>query len=342
MKKVSYAWIDFLKGLSIFAVVFDHLYGLVYKNESLHLLTEFSVTTFIFLAGITSVISIDRNKLPLWAYQKRRAKAILVPYAVATAIYVIVNLQYTFDLRIYWNSLLSFNASPPFYFIVFFLELILIAPYMYKLINNTKIWVHLLCLVLMYIVSKYLTHNTLVGDIYGGGGRILGGSYLFVFFLGMLFYTHYKRFESTSPKAWLLTIGIIFSFVATYLLCLAGWLNLGWTNPPNKYTIIYSLIIVIWGYSLFGLLQKSKLGKIVGSIVTTLGRYSLYIFLYHLLAIFYITKILNYSMIKYGLTSSILILVFALTTPLLIGYLTKSRTKLINSEQFKKWFLKRR
>lgn len=61
-------WINFLKGMAIVAVVIDHLYGIVYENGLVRGLTVYSVTLFIFLVGITSSISIERNKIP---YKKR-------------------------------------------------------------------------------------------------------------------------------------------------------------------------------------------------------------------------------------------------------------------------------
>ncbi|MGG3282738.1 acyltransferase family protein [Paenibacillus solani] len=337
MSVKKFGWIDFLKGLSILAVVFDHLFGIVYHNQSVHLLTEFSVTAFIFLAGVTSVISIERNKMSLRDYQIRRVKGVLIPYLIATAIYVFVNLHYNFDLKVYWNALLNFNASAPFYFIAFFIQLVIIAPYLYKLLVNKRIWFQLLSLIIVYLIARLFTHNSVIGEIYGGGGKLLGGSYLFVFFLGMLTYMLYKKHSDIFNKNYVNVLLMIVSIIALGVVYFTGWLNLGWTNPPNKYTIIYSLSVMVFGFSLFMLLAKWRVSKTFLSMFETLGKYSLYIFLYHWLGIDYAKELIGVAEINFF--NTICLFVFAVVFPTIIGMLVKYRWKIVNNKKILGWVL---
>ncbi|MCR8843055.1 acyltransferase [Paenibacillus sp. SC116] len=324
--KSQLGWIDFLKGLSILAVVVDHMYGILYVSREFHLFTVFSVTLFIFLAGVTSVISLDRNKLAFKDYLIKRTKGILIPFIVASIIYSIINHNYYFNLSVFWNELIMFKASPPFYFVLFYCQLILISPVLYKILNKSGILLKLSSLIPLYFISKYLTHYTEISGIYGGGGRVLGGSYLFVFYLGMMLFMIYKKYGDSINRLWIHLLGIASSISAIYLLYVSGWLNLGWSNPPNKQTIIYTCSVLLFGYSLYMILHKSK----ILSLFSIMGKYSLYIFLYHMLAMFYASKVLLVSgLINNALLKSVIFISFAIVIPLAIGYLTKNRLKIV-------------
>lgn len=47
-------WIDLAKAVSIFAVLIDHTYKILYENETIVWGTWFSTSAFIVLAGITA------------------------------------------------------------------------------------------------------------------------------------------------------------------------------------------------------------------------------------------------------------------------------------------------
>lgn len=340
--KTKISWIDFLKGLSIFAVVLDHLFGVIYTNQEVHLYTEFSVTMFIFLAGVTSIISLERNKLPLKEYQLKRLNGTLIPYVIATIIYTTVNSNYRFDLSLFWDNLIHFNASGPFYFVVFYCQLVLIAPFLYRLLIKKKMYFQFLSLLFIYFISKYMTHYTNINGIYGGGGKLLGGSYLFAFFLGMFLFLLYQRYLENINRFWVLIVGFIFSLFLIYAIYISGWLNLGWTNPPNKQTFLYTLSVLLLGYSIFMIFTKWKFTKKVLSIFTVMGRYSLYIFLYHLLSIFYATKI--FDMIKIsenGIIKAVWFLSFAIVIPVLIGVITKFCSNFKINKKISKWIVSR-
>jgi uncharacterized membrane protein len=111
LKKLD--WIDFMKGFAILAVLTDHLSG-TYKNNNFHLHSQFSVTIFIFLAGITACISISRNQ-GKQGYILKRVLGVFIPYAVATFVNHLYSNKYHFDFIVFKDQLLHFNASGPFY-----------------------------------------------------------------------------------------------------------------------------------------------------------------------------------------------------------------------------------
>lgn len=328
--KSKIGWIDFLKGISIITVILDHLFNVIYYNHTANLYTVFSVSLFIFLAGVTSVISIDRNTEPIGRYQLRRIKGVFVPYVVATAVYGIVNMGYRFDAGNFWSDLVHFRAAGPFYFVIFYCQLILVAPFLYRILVNKNILFKLMSVALVYVVAKYLTHYTEVGNIYGGGGRVLGGSYLFVFYLGMLFFFLYKKHWEKFNQIWMCLAGIMLSVSLIIVFSSLGWVNIGWSNPPNKYTIMYTLSVFVLTFSVYTLASKWNFSKLVLNLINYIGKYSYYIFLYHLLAITYATKLFIGFELKEGLTKCVLYLSFAILIPLLIGVITKNRGLIFN------------
>lgn len=333
-------WIDFLKGLAIIAVILDHLFNVIYYSPEAHLFTIFSVTLFIFLSGVTSVISLSRNNKGLWEYQKRRLTGVLVPYIVATIIYSVVNQNYRFIWNVFWDNLVWFKASPPFYFILFFSQLIVVAPYLYRALSKMNVIFKLLSLVPIYFISKYLTHFTEVSGIYGGGGRILGGSYLFVFYLGMLSFMLYQSHSEKINRVWVHVIVVISSALMIIYIYNAGWLAIAWSNPPNKQAIFYTLAVLAFAYSVHMLLAKMKITHRFLSLFSIIGKYSLYIFLYHMLAIHYTTKLLNSAdLYNNNVIKAIFLLTISVVVPTVIGIVTKSRSKVVSTT--KRIFLKK-
>lgn len=326
--KEQIGWIDFLKGVSIFAVIMDHLYNIVYFNSGLHLFTGFSVSLFIFLAGITSVISLQRNKKPLKLYQLKKVKGILIPYVIASLVYSLIVHDFHFNLGVFWREIITFSASTPFYFILLFLQLILIAPYLYHVIVNKHIIFQLLSIVPAFFISKYLSEFTAIDGVFGGGGRILGGTYFFLFHLGMVFYLIYKNHYKMVDKIWINVIAAIISTSSLYLIHSTGALTMGWSNPPNKFTIWFTISVFVLGYSIYSLITKYGLGKMFSKVVEYLGKQSYYIYLYHSFAI-HIAWIISIKLaVNEGILKFVLFISFALLLPLLISIATKRYTKL--------------
>ncbi|MGN7761968.1 acyltransferase family protein [Paenibacillus sp. 22594] len=330
-------WINFLKGAAMLAVVFDHLYGLVYLNTFIHSLTIYSVTLFIILAGFTSSISIGRTKLPIKSYIYKRVAPIVVPYLVATLVYHLYWNKFHFDFNTFKNQVIMFNGAAPFYFVLFFLQLIVVSPLLYKLFQGHKFYQQILGLLFIYLMSFYLTHFTNVANYYGGASRILGGSYLFCFCLGI-----FLQLLSTNPPSFLKRIfqsdikGLVFGLVAS-LFALFVYLNThlldkSWANPPNKSTLVYTLIIAAILFFIFQIAEKRfKRLSLIFTPIELIGSNSLYVFLYHSLFIYYGQKI-GLLTINSG---KILFPIFCLVCSVLIGIITTRSKKIIKSRSVK-------
>ncbi|AIQ49625.1 hypothetical protein R70723_29920 [Paenibacillus sp. FSL R7-0273] len=324
-------WINFLKGAAMLAVVFDHLYGLVYVNAFIHSLTIYSVTLFIILAGFTSSISIGRTKMPIRAYIVKRITPIVVPYLVATLVYHLYWNNLRFDFNVFKNQVIMFNASAPFYFVLFFLQLIVVSPLLYRVFHGRVFYQQLLGLFFIYLMSFYLTHFTSVANYYGGASRVLGGSYLFCFSLGI-----FLQLLSSNPPIFLkkvfqsdikiLVVGLVTALIAMFIYINAHLLDKSWANPPNKNTLFYTIIIASILFFAFQIAEKRiKQLALIFTPIELIGSNSLYVFLYHSLFI-YIGQRIGLLTINSG---KILFPIFCLVFSVLIGIITTKSKALI-------------
>ncbi len=61
-KKQQIGWINCAKFFAILAVLVDHVKGILYEDETIQYIFFYSVTVFIFLAGMTAYYSLQNRK----------------------------------------------------------------------------------------------------------------------------------------------------------------------------------------------------------------------------------------------------------------------------------------
>lgn len=149
-------WIDAVKAVAIIAVIVDHLVGVVYSSRAIQVCSFFSVTVFVFCGGITSFYSNKRHeyeKLITVLYKK--FQGIMIPYIFATIIYQVC-MDSGLAIKQYIKYLIHFNASPPFYFIAFYVQLVLISPFIYRAVNKVNIsLLIILSLIVSYLINLF-------------------------------------------------------------------------------------------------------------------------------------------------------------------------------------------
>lgn len=269
-----FLWIDLIKGISMIAVVIDHLYS-YYQNLSIQFHTGFHVSLLILVSGFTSALSIQKRVNVDIKYTLKRLFTIFFPYLIATFIYT-TYYEKRLNFSLFFQKLINFSAAGPFYFVLFFMELIAIAPFIYKLINHQKTKLLDIPILLgIYFLSFFLNKYAKINSLFGGGGILFGGSFLFLYCLGFFLK---KYFYYLNKK---ITLFFLLCF-STILLLIFEYFNLipkTWSNPANNLLFVYSLTIFSLIFSLYQLFFN-KFFKILIPIAF-LGKYSLYIFLYH-------------------------------------------------------------
>ena len=271
------------------AVIVDHTGHLYPKLFVLH--SIFSVTMFVFLGGITSCMSLEKRKIPALHYIWKRIKPIIFSYAIATAVYRFQIDNYVFSVPNYMSSLLLFNASPPFYFLVFYLELIAISPLLYKVINKYDDAKLQILVIVGIALLAVLLSRCKIGINIRGGRPLLGGTYLYVFVIGIAIAS--KIINGKKSSMW---IALLSGSVAFIMYECLGWIHKAWSNPPNTQAVLYTLIVATLLISLFNITNgfKGHITKVISSYIRMVGEYSIYIFLYHLLIIDCVNKCIDY------------------------------------------------
>lgn len=309
VKPPRWDWLDILKGFAIMAVIMDHFICVFPKTilKCCWNYTFFSVSMFVFLAGITSAMSYEKHGDASWTGVCKRLPHILLPYVLATFYYQLFFTRLHFDFIVFFKQLIFFDAFPQFYFVFFFLQLMLIAPVCFRLLLGkhpiTVIWIPPV-LLLTAGFSLWATLYTRMLPLHGAGKNILGGFFLVDFVLGMVFY----RFRNTIMN-WKVSGGAFLFFALAYAVLRrkldfdgAGIFNMIFisVNPSGIYFTTY-MFAVFFAFILFwsGLdfLRNDPKWKTAGDFIFRLfyplsvfGKKSYVIFLFHMIPLMLIQK----------------------------------------------------
>lgn len=184
-------WIDCLKAIAILAVLLDHTFMVLYDNPNVQTATFFSVSLFILVMGITTWISEEgHSKEENGAKIKRKIKKIIIPYIVATFMYTVVQDRY-FNFELFINRVILFNASSPLYYVALYIQLIFINVFLYTIIKKCNqcrysyLYKMIIFILLLFGASLSINYSNIL-SIYGGGGKLFGGTYVVLSYLGMI------------------------------------------------------------------------------------------------------------------------------------------------------------
>ena len=184
-KKSQINWLNCSKFMAILAVMTDHCNGLLYTNSNVAYASYYSVSLFILISGMTSYISDSRHD-ENWGHSYiRSVRKLLVSYSIATAVYYVWQTR-TFDLLQYLIYLVHFNICGPHYFVLLYIQLMLTNRFLFILLKKCKNdWkgysIEFLVMALICILACWTTNYTNILDVYGGGGKLFGGTYLILF-----------------------------------------------------------------------------------------------------------------------------------------------------------------
>lgn len=147
-------WINTGKFIAIIAVLTDHLRGTLYSSEGLQRLSFYSVSLFILLMGVTTYWSFSKATCPIGKKVIQRIIGIIVPYSVAVFVFVVIKHK-SFSFAEYLNSLIHFNASGPHYYVLLYIQLLIVVPIMFYFINR--------------LTDKFGKHAPIFELVFGGG-----------------------------------------------------------------------------------------------------------------------------------------------------------------------------
>lgn len=327
-KNSEIKWINCAKFLAIIAVITDHTNGVLYANYRIALASYFSVSLFIIISGMMCYLSNEKHELSWWETFVRSSRNIVVAYLLANFIYLIY-IQRSFDLKIYLQYVISFNISGPFYYVLLYLQLMLVNRPLYSIIKRVPkkynvLWESGIGVIIL-IISSWTTNHTNILNVFGGGGKLLGGTYLLLFYLGMLFSKHDIFKNLTLKKSAVIT-------VISFVLCLFWWtfacydqfaldakLPFGeGLNPPSITLGLMAVIMLFLSCGMFSLFQFTKYLNWITNFCSWIGKHTLYIFLYHRFFLDYIFH--SFLLVENIWLKRVLYLSIMIAGPILIDY----------------------
>ena len=298
MKRI--VWIDCAKFIAILVVVIDHSYRILYENNAISLFSFFSVNLFVILMGITTYIAEEKNlDTNVGTRIKRRMGRIFWPYFIATFVYSVAK-DHMFDFKTFVLRLIYFDASAPFYYVFLYMQLIFANLFIYKILRvcdkGNYAWIKKIFVGMgIGSVSWLTTRYTNMLDIYGGGGKLFGGTYLFLAYIGMIVAPYMLKNVMSMRRRLLLFAGtsamwlLWYRFINRDYFRLDSFLLLEGVNPPGPTLMIYAGIVLVWCSALFSMddaMNHLWVRKLIAW-VQCIGKNSLYIFLYHKLILDY-------------------------------------------------------
>lgn len=287
-------WINFARLIAIIAVIVDHTNGYLYSNQDIVKASYFSVSLFILISGMTSYISYSHRNENWIKSIIRGCKKISIAYIISVFI-IGIYVNRFFDFLDFLKNLVYFNISGPHYYVLLYIQLMIVGPILFNLLKSfdknkyTKLY-EIITFVIVVIVSSYTIRYTNILGIYGGGGKLFGGTYLILFYIGMLI-SKYKIFEEFSYLK--SSISFVFGSIAWFFwwryLCDTGsiidsyFLFGNGLNPPGVSLMVLASFTLVACYGFFTLLEKIDIASRLVLFISWLGSHTLYVFLYHLL-----------------------------------------------------------
>lgn len=287
-------WIDLAKFFAIIAVLIDHTYGRLYTSDKVAYFSYYSVELFMLIMGITTFWSFSKKDIDFIGNIKTKCWKIFCPYLVASFIYCIV-LEHFFDLEVYLDHVIHFNATGPLYYVSLYMQLVLISPIIYRFIiwadkKKTHVLWKLIGLAVVLFLSFLTTNYSNLLSIFGGGGKLFGGTYLVLFYLGMVSGKWCKEIRLKKTTAIIGSVVLVimtalwWNFISVDQLSLDSKLPFG--RGINPTSISFGTYGILWCCTLFfigNFLTYVKRSHKCWFVLSDIGKHTLYIFLYHVL-----------------------------------------------------------
>lgn len=291
-------WISVAKFVAVMAVIIDHTTGILYEGYAIKLGSYFSVTLFILVMGITTFWSFERTeKSGILKRITNRTLNLLLAYVIANFLCILFR-ERKLDMHYVTERIRGFDLYGPFYYVMLYIQLLWVSPIVYHIITYIKkkpIKVYKVLSVSggVILVSILAMKYTNFFDIDAGGGKLFGGSYLIVLFMGMFAGSlRASHFKAEGPNFKLLFCGILLLVMTVFFykyIYYYGFLNyerygLGnGINPPGIEIIIFSILIlsaIFCGVNFFETVHYTFF-KFFVFCFALIGNHTLYVFLYH-------------------------------------------------------------
>ena len=284
-------WIDSAKFMAVLAVALNHSGGVLYQSANIENAMYYAVSMFVIVSGFLGYKSEKRHSGKWNDNFWRSVKEIVIAYIIASFLYYIKENR-NFDFQGIIKGLLYFNISGQFYYVFLFIQLMLVRKPLYRIVSfydneNGIIYECAIGIVLLFIASLTTKYSNIM-NIYGAGGKLFGGTCIFLFYMGMII-SKYDLLKPLNMKNSIICTSLAFVawFVWWRFACLYKWSFDAFfpfgdgANPPSVTLMIMAFIMLYLWYGLFQFLNFFRGLRTICRVTAWLGEHTLYIFLYH-------------------------------------------------------------
>lgn len=302
--------VQLLRAVSIMSVILIHtcvegIVGVVIRP-----LINFCVAMFIFLSGYLTQLEVDNVK----SFYKKRILKVLIPYLVWSVIYTIVNKDYSnLILNIFTTS-----ACYTLYYIAVYIQLVLITPFLKRLINSKYKWLGW-CVQPLFILVRY-TLSIIDKSLTAPWSSIFFAAWFSYYYLGILLGNKIIKFNSKKINI------VILYIISLCLQILEGiiWYCIGdvsiATSQIKLSALFTSIVCVLIGYLYIkndkNFIKENK----IYDFVMLIANCSFGIYLAHPLLLSLANKFYIYKYIPYPL-NAVLILIITLIGVLIVRWI---------------------
>lgn len=139
--------IQIIRGLAIMAVVGIHSHISYYGGIWIRPFLNFAVGTFLFLSGYLT----SKDITSPFDFCKKRILRVLIPYTFWSVIYTMIYNSW----GSFWKNYLIGNACDIYYYIIVYIQIVLITPILIRLINS-RFWALGFAPNVIYLIVKYV------------------------------------------------------------------------------------------------------------------------------------------------------------------------------------------
>lgn len=144
--------IQILRAVAILAVLVIHTYpdgdlGIVIRS-----FVNFAVALFLFLSGYLTKLEIKNKK----QFYKKRITKVLIPYIIWTIIYSISRRE--ISVMAILKNIFTMNGCFTFYYIFVYIQLVLITPYIKKIVYSNYKYIPFVVQFIYIIIIRYILY----------------------------------------------------------------------------------------------------------------------------------------------------------------------------------------
>ncbi len=302
-EKVRDIYFDQLRGIAIIAIVAIHVSSVIFNINSAdkanfsflfnyRQLLNFAVPLFIFVSGYFMAKKDVSNSKKYKSFIFKRASKILIPYAIYTSIFIIIDYHSGEDisLKTITRNFLTGDVVSPYYFFILIFQYYLLLPLLQK-INSSKGLIISIIINILYFVFLYMYRVNSYYDISNLNYATI--------FLAWIFFYQYGLYcgKYGAPKKSVIFLVLLAISIILILIESAFWM----THKQLVSFAISQLRISSFIYSLCLINVLVSYRFFYLKFLSSIGLVSFGIFLTHMFLLLYLLKPLTENQLLFSI-----------------------------------------